>query len=98
MINSFVIFSGISTSQTLPGPPQQVTVEDGARGAKPAVLTCVCLFPGLGRGGTVSCVPALGGCLPTAYRHRNLSGISHVLLDCRGGFTKHEEPCCTKGS
>lgn len=74
--------------QTLLGPPQQLTVEDGAQGAKPIVLTCyVCLFPGLG--GKVSGVSPLGGCLLPAYRQSNLSGISHVLLDYRGGFTKH---------
>lgn len=60
MINSFINFDGISTSQTLPVPLQQVTVEDGAQGAKPIVLTChVCLFPGLER--KVACVPTPRG-------------------------------------
>lgn len=87
----------MSTSQTLPVPPQQVTVEDGARGAKPIVLTCyVCLFPRTGKKSSL-CSYSEGSLLPT-YGQGNLPGVSHVFVGYRGGFTKHEEPCCTKDS
>lgn len=92
MINSFIILNGISASQSLPvgsahnpGLPQQVTVEDGAQGAKPVVLTYVCLsLLRPGRENILCSCP--GGCLLSAYRQSKLSGLSHVL-DYRGGFT-----------
>lgn len=64
MVNSFINFDDIQTSQTLPVLLQQVMIEDRARELKPVVLTCgVCLLPGLGR--KVASAPTLRGLLLT---------------------------------
>jgi len=91
IINSFIKLDGISTSQTWLVPPQQVTVEDGAQGAN---LLCLLSFPRAGKKSSL-CSCSKGSLWPT-YGQSNLPGVPHVFLGYRGGFTKHEEPCCTK--